>query len=134
MLKYFVQTRYGNTTPHSDYGKIVTMIYAVFGIPVYILYFQNIGKVEIREIGKLPLGKNNDSNVQVFANVFKWIYRKFHNWLERRKLRNKTSISVSMDYYKEEQEVLVPTTACILVLVLYIAIGKENADIIQSLI
>ena len=45
LLKYFVKFRYGNTTPRSEYGKIVTMIYAVFGIPVYILYFQNIGKV-----------------------------------------------------------------------------------------
>ena len=38
-------SRYGNTVPHTKYGKIVTMIYAVFGIPVYILYFRNIGQV-----------------------------------------------------------------------------------------
>ena len=37
--------RYGNTVPRTKYGKIVTMIYAVFGIPVYILYFRNIGQV-----------------------------------------------------------------------------------------
>ena len=36
---------YGNTVPTTKYGKIVTMIYAVFGIPVYILYFRNIGQV-----------------------------------------------------------------------------------------
>ena len=37
--------RYGDTVPVSEYGKIVTMIYAILGIPVYILYFRNIGKV-----------------------------------------------------------------------------------------
>ena len=36
---------YGDTVPVSEYGKIVTMIYAILGIPVYILYFRNIGKV-----------------------------------------------------------------------------------------
>ena len=31
--------------PHTQYGKIATMLYAVLGIPVYILYFKNMGKV-----------------------------------------------------------------------------------------
>ena len=44
---YIVWARYGNIVPKSDYGKIVTMIYAIFGIPVYILYFRNIGKVRM---------------------------------------------------------------------------------------
>ena len=37
--------RYGNIVPVTQYGKIASMIYAVFGIPVYILYFRSMGKV-----------------------------------------------------------------------------------------
>ena len=37
--------RYGNIVPRTQYGKIATMLYAVLGIPVYILYFKNMGKV-----------------------------------------------------------------------------------------
>ena len=37
--------RYGNLVPRTKWGKIVTMMYAVCGIPVYILYFKNMGKV-----------------------------------------------------------------------------------------
>ena len=37
--------RYGNLVPRTKWGKIVTMLYAVCGIPVYILYFKNMGKV-----------------------------------------------------------------------------------------
>ena len=36
---------YGSLVPRTKWGKIVTMIYAVCGIPVYILYFMNMGKV-----------------------------------------------------------------------------------------
>ena len=37
--------RYGSLVPSTKWGKIVTMIYAVCGIPVYVLYFMNMGKV-----------------------------------------------------------------------------------------
>ena len=30
----------------TEWGKIATMVYALFGIPVYILYFMNMGKVD----------------------------------------------------------------------------------------
>ncbi len=36
---------YGNVVPRTDTGKIATIVYACFGIPVYILYFMNMGKV-----------------------------------------------------------------------------------------
>ena len=47
---------YGNVVPRTEEGKIATLVYACFGIPVYILYFMNMGKV--------------------FAAVLKWVYTK----------------------------------------------------------
>src|SRR6185437_11523863 len=45
---------YGQLVPRTDWGKVITMLYAVVGIPLYILYFMNMGKV--------------------LASVFKWFY------------------------------------------------------------
>ena len=94
--------RYGKTAPVTDYGKIVTILYAIVGIPIYILYFQNIGKV--------------------FASSFKWAYQNIEKWIEeRRRRRGKVT---KVDYiHEEDQKFTVPTTACVLVLVSYIAIG-----------
>ena len=36
---------YGDIVPRTKWGKIGVIIYACLGIPVYILYFTNIGKV-----------------------------------------------------------------------------------------
>ena len=47
---------YGDIVPRSEPGKIATLAYATFGIPVYVLYFMSMGKV--------------------FANVLKWLYTK----------------------------------------------------------
>ena len=44
---YVLVHRYGNLVPRTKWGKIVTMMYAVCGIPVYILYFKNMGKVTL---------------------------------------------------------------------------------------
>ena len=50
--------------PNSEYGKIVTMIYALLGIPVFILYFHNIGKVSVSQ--KLNFGKTVEQiNLQI---------------------------------------------------------------------
>ena len=56
---------YGDTVPRTKWGKIGVMIYACFGIPVYILYFTNIGKV--------------------FARILKWFYTKAYRWNVKRK-------------------------------------------------
>ena len=69
--------RYGNLVPRTEYGKIVTIVYAVFGIPVYILYFMNMGKV--------------------FARLFKWIYTQLYNIRVRR-------AADGMDYDTMENE------------------------------
>ena len=91
--------------PVTDYGKIVTILYAIFGIPIYILYFQNIGKV--------------------FASAFKWAYTNIVQWIEERRRRKVDSngngfVSIAE---KDNAKFLVPTTACVLVLIVYIAIG-----------
>ena len=56
---------YGDLVPRTEAGKIATIVYAVFGIPVYILYFMNMGKV--------------------FAAILKWVYTKAYRWNVRRK-------------------------------------------------
>jgi hypothetical protein len=63
---------YGEIVPRTDAGKIGTIVYAVFGIPVYILYFMNMGKT--------------------LAQFLKWVYTKAYRWNVQRKWRK------SMDY------------------------------------
>lgn len=57
-LSVFTMIGYGNLTPRTEWGKATTIIYATFGIPLYILYFLNIGKV--------------------LAKTFRWLYHKLH--------------------------------------------------------
>ncbi|XP_033252425.1 TWiK family of potassium channels protein 18-like [Drosophila miranda] len=47
---------YGNITPHSEWGKLATILYAIIGMPLFLLYLSNIG--------------------DVLAKSFKWIYSK----------------------------------------------------------
>lgn len=53
-LSIITMIGYGNMVPRTTWGKTVTVIYAVFGIPLYVLYFMNMG--------------------EVLAGVFRWIY------------------------------------------------------------
>ena len=64
--------------------------------------------------------------LKVFANIFKWIYRNIHRWIDERRKKNKeVSTNVALEYFNEDtEEVLVPTTACIFVSVLYVLIGR----------
>ena len=58
---------HGDVVPRAKWGKIGVMIYACFGIPVYVLYLTNIGKV--------------------FARILKWLYTKAYRWNVKRKWR-----------------------------------------------
>jgi len=106
-LSVITMIGYGNLVPRTKWGKIVTMLYAVFGIPVYILYFMNMGKV--------------------FANIFKWLYRNmFYCNARRRTLNHYNMMENEMeetDTLKQEEEVLVPSTACIWVMLAYLSMG-----------
>lgn len=42
-LSVITMIGYGNLVPRTSYGKIATAIYALFGIPLYVLYFLNVG-------------------------------------------------------------------------------------------
>lgn len=57
-LSVFTMIGYGNMVPRTPWGKGFTVIYATFGIPLYILYFLNMGKV--------------------LANSFRFLYRVMH--------------------------------------------------------
>lgn len=45
---------YGNIFPHTPLGKITTIVYAIIGMPLFLLYLSNIG--------------------DIMARSFKWIY------------------------------------------------------------
>lgn len=45
---------YGNVTPHTLQGKLATIVYAIAGMPLFLLYLSNIG--------------------DILAKSFKWTY------------------------------------------------------------
>ncbi|RWS15118.1 potassium channel subfamily K member 18-like protein [Dinothrombium tinctorium] len=45
MQKVIHLLRYGETAPHTDGGRIATIFYAIFGIPLMLLYLTNIGGI-----------------------------------------------------------------------------------------
>lgn len=96
-LSVFTMIGYGNMLPRSDAGKVATVVYATVGIPLYILYFMNMGKI--------------------LANIFKWLYRWFHECTSREE-QNIEEGSVIV-----KKKVIVPSTACLWVISFYIATG-----------
>lgn len=64
-LSIMTMIGYGNMVPKTPWGKGTTVMYAVVGIPLYILYFLNMGKV--------------------LAESFKWLYRRIHQCSGHRK-------------------------------------------------
>lgn len=53
-LSIITMIGYGNMVPRTSWGKGVTVVYAVIGIPLYVLYFLNMG--------------------EVLAGSFRWVY------------------------------------------------------------
>ncbi|XP_040572245.1 potassium channel subfamily K member 15 [Lepeophtheirus salmonis] len=106
-LSVITMIGYGNLVPKTQWGKIGTMVYACIGIPVYILYLMSMGKV--------------------FASVLKWVYTKMYRWNVRRKWRHLEKFETIQDeeqYFDElEQQVIVPSTTCLWVMMLYLLIG-----------
>ena len=115
--------RYGSLVPSTKWGKIVTMIYAVCGIPVYILYFMNMGKVgECVKTSKTLFG------FKVLANLFKWMYRKIYYCAVRRQRARYEMMETDPELENgprmtQEEEVLIPSTACLWVMLFYLSMG-----------
>lgn len=99
-LSVFTMIGYGHMTPKTVPGKISTILYAVIGIPLYIVYFMNMGRV--------------------FAKTFKFLYRSLYRCLNRDRRANDEETRLAG---WEEPTILVPSTACIWVMVLYIIFG-----------
>lgn len=93
-LSVFSMIGYGKLVPKTDWGKVTTIIYATFGIPLYILYFLNIGKE--------------------LAKTFRWVYRRIHD----------CSQDPLDDQKEIKKKIIVPSTACIWVLFSYILLGS----------
>ncbi|XP_054266061.1 two pore potassium channel protein sup-9 [Macrosteles quadrilineatus] len=97
-LSVFTMLGYGNMVPRTSWGKLVTVVYAVFGIPLYALYFMNMGNV--------------------LAQVFRWVYTKVYIYsVEDRHKRMEGDMS-------QGPRIVVPSTACLWVMGAYIATGS----------
>lgn len=53
---FLLRTGYGNLTPRTEWGKVATILYAILGMPLMLLYMSNVG--------------------EVLAQIFKFIYFK----------------------------------------------------------
>ncbi|KPJ14137.1 TWiK family of potassium channels protein 7 [Papilio machaon] len=96
-LSVFTMIGYGNIVPKTVWGKIVTIAYACFGIPIYILYFCNMGKV--------------------LAQSFKWLYITAHECSRRE------DTMFEEGEIQMKRKITVPSTACLWVISFYILTG-----------
>lgn len=96
-LSVFTMIGYGNIVPKTVLGKVVTIAYACFGIPIYILYFCNMGKI--------------------LAQTFKWLYVTAHECSRRED-------PVFEDgEMQPKKRITVPSTACLWVISFYTLSG-----------
>lgn len=77
---------YGNVVPRTKLGKVITIIYAIIGMPLFLLYLSNIG--------------------DIMARSFKWIYAKICLCRccpgvakKRAERRRRRAEELSVDYY-----------------------------------
>ncbi|XP_065214429.1 two pore potassium channel protein sup-9 [Planococcus citri] len=106
-LSVFTMIGYGNMIPHTETGKAATMVYAVFGIPLYILYFKNMGTV--------------------LAQAFRWTY----TWIYRCSMED-SHPKISEKNDQAPKRIIVPSTACLWVLFAYVATGTAMFSSWQS--
>lgn len=102
-LSVFSMIGYGNLVPKTIWGKVMTMIYAAFGIPLYVLYFVSMGKV--------------------LASTFKWLYTWLHDCSDKDNINGSEEGGSSLQLSKAKKKIIVPSTACLWVLSFYIAGG-----------
>ncbi|XP_030370925.1 TWiK family of potassium channels protein 18 [Scaptodrosophila lebanonensis] len=105
-LSVITMIGYGNMVPRTPWGKGFTVIYATFGIPLYILYFLNMGRV--------------------LARSFKFLYRSMHDCTEERSYDGRLDALESGSYggmSQPRKKVIVPSTACLWVIFFYVLTG-----------
>ncbi|XP_011189765.1 potassium channel subfamily K member 1 [Zeugodacus cucurbitae] len=104
-LSVITMIGYGNMVPRTTWGKGFTVIYATFGIPLYILYFLNMGKV--------------------LARSFKFLYRSLHECAQERTIYESRLDALengSLSAF-QRKKIIVPSTACLWVIIFYIITG-----------
>lgn len=71
-LSVFTMIGYGSLVPKTQWGKGATVVYAVLGIPLYVLYFLSMG--------------------EVLAQTFKWLYTRVHECTGQRKAGQRITV------------------------------------------
>ncbi|KAK3924339.1 Potassium channel subfamily K member 9 [Frankliniella fusca] len=92
-LSIFTMIGFGNLVPRTTWGKAATVVYAVFGVPLYVLYFMNMGKV--------------------LAQTFRWLYTRLYECSTERPAGSTGP----------GPRVIVPSTACLWVISGYVLTG-----------
>uniref|UniRef100_A0A1B6DH55 Potassium channel domain-containing protein n=1 Tax=Clastoptera arizonana TaxID=38151 RepID=A0A1B6DH55_9HEMI len=82
---------YGNVAPRTSLGKLATIVYAIAGMPLFLLYLSNIG--------------------DILAKSFKWTYAKCFLCRSRYRQRRKRAIERSRNSVKNWQQENVMTEA-----------------------
>ena len=72
IIMFLPFTGYGHISPSTIAGKIFTMVYALVGMPLFLLYLANIG--------------------DIMAKAFKWTYSSCCRLRQRRQQRNGRSV------------------------------------------
>lgn len=103
-LSAFSMIGYGNMVPKTVWGKGLTVLYATFGIPLYILYFFNIGKV--------------------LAKTFRWVYTWIYECNRDPELEDGSVTA--------RKKIIVPSTACLWVMFFYIILGAIMFSYLES--
>lgn len=45
---FFCVAGYGNVAPRTEWGKVATILYAIIGMPLFLLYLSNIGRYRMK--------------------------------------------------------------------------------------
>ncbi|XP_033163581.1 TWiK family of potassium channels protein 18 [Drosophila mauritiana] len=101
-LSVITMIGYGNMVPRTPWGKGFTVIYATFGIPLYILYFLNMGRV--------------------LARSFKFLYRSLHDCTQEHPRLDRLD-ALEGGVGMTRKKVIVPSTACLWVIFFYVLTG-----------
>lgn len=99
-LSVFSMIGYGSLVPRTQWGKGCTIMYASFGIPIYVLYFLNMG--------------------QVLASTFRWLYTRMYECSREPPPAVDPESNLPP---APAPRIIVPSTACLWVISAYIAMG-----------